>query len=236
MRLNLSYKRVLLKISGESLSGEAGFSLDDGVLYGVAKAIGSAYEKGVQIAVVIGGGNFWRGRTGGNITKQTADDIGMLATVMNALAMYDTLLKQDIPVKVLSSLHMPGLCDMFTREAALKHLAKGRVVLFAGGTGSQFFTTDSAAALRAVQIDADILLKATMVDGVYDKDPKVHSDCKRYETLTFTRVLNDGLSVMDSTAATICRDNNLPMRVFSGEVYGNITAAILGENIGTLIS
>ncbi len=229
-------KRVLLKLSGESLAGGDGFSINATCLTTSAKMIAKAVSTGVQIGLVIGGGNFWRGRTSGDMTRQVADDIGMLATVMNALAMCDALQVQGVKACVLSSQHMPQLCEVYTREHAINRLEEGYVVLFAGGTGNGFFSTDSAAALRALQIDADLLLKATLVDGVYDKDPKKHADAKRYDVLSFSEVLQKNLAVMDGTAACLCRDYGLSMRVFDSSDEQNVLAAIKGESVGTLVT
>ncbi len=227
--------RVLLKLSGEGLAGESGFSIDPGNLNTTVDAIIEAAATGTEIGLVVGGGNFWRGRTGGDMTRQVADDIGMLATVMNALAVSDALIQRGMNSVVLSSQVMPQLCQNYTRELAIDYLEKGYIVFFAGGTGNGFFSTDSAAALRALQIDADLLLKATMVDGVYDKDPKKHDDAKKYDEISFAEVIEKNLSVMDSTAATLCKDYGMPMRVFDGSIKQNIVDAVCGLKIGTLV-
>ncbi len=229
-------RRVLLKISGEGLAGDVGFSINANCLEATAQAIVEAHSTGIELGIVVGGGNFWRGRTSGDMTRQVADDIGMLATVMNALAVSDALQKKGVLSVVLCSQVMPQLCQNYTREAAIDYLDKGYVVFFAGGTGSGFFSTDSAAALRALQIDADILLKSTMVDGVYNKDPKKNDDAIKYEKITFDEVLANNLSVMDSTAASLCRDYDMSMRVFDGSIKQNIIDAVSGKDIGTLVT
>ncbi len=229
-------RRVLLKISGEGLAGADGFSINAQRLEETAQAIVDAVSNGIELGIVVGGGNFWRGRTSGEMTRQIADDIGMLATVMNALAVSDALQKKGALSVVLSSQIMPQLCQNYTREIAIDYLQKGYIVFFAGGTGSGFFSTDSAAALRALQIDADILLKSTMVDGVYDKDPKKHSDAIKFDKISFDEILAKNLSVMDSTAASLCRDYGMSMQVFDGSIKQNIIDAVGGKDIGTLVT
>ncbi len=228
-------RRVLLKLSGEGLAGDAGFSINADCLAATADAIAHAASGDVQLGIVVGGGNFWRGRTGGEMTRQVADDIGMLATIMNALAVSDALEQRGLKSVVLSSQNMPQLCKSYTRETALDYLGQGYIVFFAGGTGNGFFSTDSAAVLRALQIDADIVLKSTMVDGVYDKDPKKHADAKRYERITFSEVLAQNLSVMDATGASLCRDYGMSMLVFDGSKEQNIIDAVNGKAVGTLV-
>lgn len=228
-------KRVLLKLSGESLAGDKGFGIDDATLKRIARAIAAVREAGIEIAVVVGGGNFWRGRSNPGMDRVTADHIGMLATSMNALAISDALEQDQIPTRVMNAVEMNKICEAYIRKRALRHLEKGRIVIFAGGTGSPFFTTDSAAALRASEINADLMLKATMVDGVYDKDPHLHDDAVKYEQLSFDQVLNQRLGVMDATAAALCRDNKIPLRVFSIADPESIVEAAKGENIGTLV-
>ncbi len=227
--------RVLLKLSGEGLAGDSGFSINAESLNATAEAIVEAAATGTELGIVVGGGNFWRGRTGGDMTRQVADDIGMLATVMNALAVCDAIQKKGLKSVVLSSQAMPQLCQNYTRERAINYLENGYVVFFAGGTGNGFFSTDSAAALRALQIDADLLLKSTMVDGVYDKDPKKYDDAVKYDEISYSEVLAKNLSVMDSTAASLCRDYGMQMRVFDGSKKQNIIDAVCGKNIGTLV-
>ena len=227
-------KRVLIKLSGEALAGDKGFGLDYPTVLEICKNIKDAHELGAEIAIVVGGGNFWRGRTSGDMERTRADQIGMLATVMNALSVADALEKLGVEVRVQAALQMQQVAEPYIRNRATRHLEKGRVVIFACGTGNPFFSTDTAAALRAAEINADIIFKATMVDGVYNKDPKKYPDAVKYDTLSFTQVLNDQLNVMDMTAATMCRDNKLPILVFD-MADGNIVKAIKGEPIGTLV-
>ena len=232
--MSIKYNRVLIKLSGEALAGDKGFGLDYPTVLGICKNIKDAHELGAEIAIVVGGGNFWRGRTSGDMERTRADQIGMLATVMNALSVADALEHLGVEVRVQAALQMQQVAEPYIRNRATRHLEKGRVVIFACGTGNPFFSTDTAAALRAAEINADIIFKATMVDGVYDKDPKKYPDAVKYDTLTFTQVLTDQLNVMDMTAATMCRDNKLPILVFD-MVDGNIVKAIKGETIGTLV-
>ena len=230
----MKYKRVLIKLSGEALAGDKTFGLDYPTILDICKNIKSAYDLGAEIGIVVGGGNFWRGRTSGDMERTRADQIGMLATVMNALSVADALEHLGVEVRVQTALQMNQVAEMYIRNKATRHLEKGRVVIFACGTGNPFFSTDTAAALRAAEINADIIFKATMVDGVYNKDPKKYPDAVKYDTLTFTQVLTDQLNVMDMTAATMCRDNKLPILVFD-MADGNIVKAIKGETIGTLV-
>ena len=232
--MSIKYNRVLIKLSGEALAGEKGFGLDYPTVLEICKNIKAAYDLGVEIAIVVGGGNFWRGRSSGDMERTRADQIGMLATVMNALSVADALEHLGVEVRVQAALQMQQVAEPYIRNRATRHLEKGRVVIFACGTGNPFFSTDTAAALRAAEINADIIFKATMVDGVYDKDPKKYPDAVKYDTLSFTQVLNDQLNVMDMTAATMCRDNKLPILVFD-MADGNIVKAIKGETIGTLV-
>ena len=231
----MKYKRVLIKLSGEALAGNKGFGLDYPSIVEVCKDIKAAVDLGAEIAIVVGGGNFWRGRTSGDMERTRADQIGMLATVMNALSVADALEHLGVEVRVQTALQMHQVAEPYIRNKATRHLEKGRVVIFACGTGNPFFSTDTGAALRALEINADVMFKATMVDGVYDKDPKKYPDAVKYDTLTFTQVLNDQLNVMDMTAATMCRDNKLPILVFD-MAEGNFIKAINGENIGTLVT
>lgn len=230
----MKYRRVLIKLSGEALAGDKGFGLDYPTILNICKNIKDAVDIGAEIGIVVGGGNFWRGRSSGDMERTRADQIGMLATVMNALSVADALEHLGVEVRVQTALQMHQVAEPYIRNKAIRHLEKGRVVIFACGTGNPFFSTDTAAALRAAEIDAEVIFKATMVDGVYDKDPKKYPDAVKYDTLTFTKVLNDQLNVMDMTAATMCRDNNLPILVFDIE-DGNIVKALNGENIGTLV-
>lgn len=231
----LRYKRVLIKVSGEALGGAKGTGFDEPVLASICAGIKKAHELGAQIGIVVGGGNFWRGRTSGKMERTLADKIGMLATVMNCLAVSDALRQQGVDNEVMTSFVMPQVAQVFTRDAAVKAMEEGKVVLFGGGTGNPFFSTDTTSALRAVEIGADIMFKATMVDGVYDKDPHKYPDAKKYDTLTFSKVLEDKLAVMDSTAATLCRDNKLPIFVFDLADPDNIAKAVAGEAAGTLV-
>lgn len=232
----LRYQRILLKISGEALGGAAGAGFDTAALDAICGGVKKAHALGAEIGIVVGGGNFWRGRTCGDMERTLADKIGMLATVMNCLAVSDALNRQGVPTKVMTSIVMPQVAEPFTREGALAAMAQGRVVLFGGGTGNPFFSTDTASALRAVEISADVMLKATMVDGVYDKDPHRFPDAKKYDRLTFTKVLTDRLAVMDGTAATLCRDNHLPIFVFDLADPDNIARALEGKADGTLVT
>ncbi|MCI2046195.1 MAG: UMP kinase [Faecalibacterium sp.] len=233
--MGLRYHRILLKISGEALGGAKGTGFDEPVLESICKGVKKAHELGAEIGIVVGGGNFWRGRSSGKMERTLADKIGMLATVMNCLAVSDALNQQGVDTEVMTSIVMPQVAQPFTRSTALKAMADGKVVLFGGGTGNPFFSTDTASALRAVEISADIMFKATMVDGVYDKDPHKYPDAKKYDTMTFTKVLEDQLAVMDGTAATLCRDNKLPIFVFDLADPDNIAKAVQGTAIGTLV-
>lgn len=230
------YKRILLKVSGEALAGDNKTGLNFDVITEICKSVKKCVDAGAQVAIVCGGGNFWRGRSSGAMDRTRADHIGMLATAMNALAIADSLEALGCNVRVQTAICMQQVAEPYIRNKAIKHLNKGRVVIFGCGTGNPFFSTDTAASLRAVEIDADIFLKATLVDGVYDKDPHKYSDAKRYDTLTFTQVLNDELAVMDSTAATMCRDNNMKMLVFDLSRPDNIYDAVMGEDVGTVVS
>ena len=232
----VKYKRILLKLSGEALSGDKGFGLDVDTIQEICEGIKKAYDMGVEIGIVVGGGNFWRGRSSGDMERVRADQIGMLATVMNALAVADALEHIGVNVRVQTALTMQQVAEPYIRNRATRHLEKGRVVIFACGTGNPYFSTDTASALRAAEIGADIIFKATMVDGVYNKDPKKFPDAVKYDKLSFTQVLTDQLAVMDSTAASMCRDNHLPILVFDIKDPNNIARAAAGENIGTLVT
>ena len=233
--MGLKYNRILLKISGEALGGEKGSGFDEAAMDAICGGVKKAYDLGVQIGLGGGGGNFWRGRTSGRMERPRADKIGMLATVMNALAVSDKLAQLGVPSEVFSSIEMPKVAPVFDRKAALAAMEAGKVAVFGGGTGNPFFSTDTATALRAVEVSADVMFKATMVDGVYDKDPHKYPDAKKYDTLTFSKVLEDQLAVMDGTAATLCRDNRLPILVFDLADPDNIARAVQGENVGTLV-
>ena len=231
------YRRVLLKLSGEALEGGGEAALDPATLTRVATEIRDAATAGCQIGVVIGGGNFFRGAAGAakGMNRSAADTMGMLATLMNCIAMQDALLAVGQPAVVLSAIPVVQICDAFSRRAALAALEAGEVALFAGGTGNPYFTTDSAAALRALEIDAQALLKATKVDGVYDKDPVKHKDAQRFEAISYGEVLEQRLGVMDLTAITLCRDNGLPVVVFDMGKSGNIGRVVAGEAVGTRV-
>lgn len=233
--MSLKYKRILIKLSGEVLAGEKKFGLDFDVILNICKYIKECSELGVEIGIVVGGGNFWRGRSSGKMDRTRADHIGMLGTVMNALALGDALEQLGVPVRVQTAIAMQQVAEPYIRNRAVRHLEKGRVVIFGCGTGNPFFSTDTASALRAAEIDADIIFKATMVDGVYDKDPHKYADAVKYDELSFSEVLNKELAVMDSTAASMCRDNNLPILVFNIEQPENLVKAVKGESIGTLV-
>ena len=234
--MSVQYKRILLKLSGEALAGPKGAGFDEPTLQAICSGVRRAHELGVQIGIVVGGGNFWRGRTSGAMERTCADKIGMLATVMNCLAVADALEQQGVSTCVMTAMAMPQVAEPFTRTNAVKNLQEGRIVLFGGGTGNPFFSTDSASALRAAEIGADAMFKATMVDGVYDKDPKKHPDAVKYDSLTFSRVLEDKRAVMDATAAALCRDTHMPVLVFDMRDPANIARAAQGEKIGTLVS
>ncbi len=234
----MKYGRILLKISGEALAGEAGFGLDGTVLKRIAQEIRSVRESGVELAIVCGGGNIFRGMKAAveqGMDRAMADYMGMLATVQNSLALQDYLERAGVTTRVLSAIEMKEVAEPFIPRRATRHLEKGRVVLFAAGTGNPFFTTDTAAVLRAAQIGAQAILKATDVDGVFDRDPQKFPDAVRFDTLTYSEVLERGIRVLDTTAVTLSSDNNLPIIVFNMEVDGNITRACMGENIGTTV-
>jgi uridylate kinase len=233
--LALKYNRILLKLSGEALAGEKGFGLDYSVITEVCKSIRDCAALGVQIAVVVGGGNFWRGRSSGAMDRTRADHIGMLGTTMNALAVADVLEDLGVDVRVQTAIAMQQVAEPYIRNRAVRHLEKGRVVIFGCGTGNPFFSTDTASSLRAAEIEADIIFKATMVDGIYDKDPHKFDDAVKFDELTFSDVLAKGLQVMDSTAASMCRDNQIPILVFNLADPENIVRAAKGETIGTLV-
>jgi uridylate kinase len=233
------YKRVLLKISGESLKkSESSQGIDFEIMDRIAMEIKEASDTGVEIAIVIGGGNFWRGSTASKLgmERAAADYIGMISTVMNAVALQDALEKKGAITRVQSAITMQEIAEPFIRRRAVRHLEKKRVVIFAGGTGNPYFSTDTAAALRSLEINAEIIFKATRVDGVYDKDPLKFSDAVKYEELTYLDVIKKGLKVLDSTAITLCMDNNMPIMVFDITKHGNIKNSILGKKIGTIIS
>ena len=229
------YKRVLIKLSGEALAGDKKTGLDDSTLQSICASIKKIYDLGTEIAIVVGGGNFWRGRSSGNMDRTRADHIGMLATAMNALALADALERVGCDVRVQTAISMQQVAEPYIRNRAVRHLEKGRVVIFGCGTGNPFFSTDTAASLRAAEIDAQVILKATMVDGVYDSDPHKNPNAKRYSTISFDQILSEQLGVMDMTAASMCRDNHIPVLVFSLEDPDNIIRAVKQEDIGTLV-
>lgn len=233
--MELKYKRVLLKISGEALAGERKMGIDYDIVTDICKNIKTCVEMGAQIAIVVGGGNFWRGRSSGEMERTRADHMGMLATVINALAVADALEQLGVPVRVQTALPMQQVAEPYIRNKAVRHLEKGRVVILACGTGNPYFSTDTAASLRAAEINAEIIFKATMVDGVYDKDPKKYGDAVRYDKVSFTKVLTDSLGVMDSTAASLCKDNDLPILLFDLSDPHNIVKAMCGEQVGTIV-
>ncbi len=229
------YKRILLKLSGEAMSGDQGFGLDFDTVLDVCSAVKECSDMGVEVAVVVGGGNFWRGRSSGKMDRTRADHMGMLATTINALALADALEQLGCNVRVQTAISMNQVAEPYIRNKAVRHLEKGRVVIFGCGTGNPFFSTDTAAALRAAEIEADIIFKASMVGGVYDSDPKKNPDAKKFDCLTYMDVLDKDLKVMDSTAATLCKDNQLPLLVFNLNDPHNIVRAVCGEDIGTLV-
>jgi len=234
--MSTKYKRVLLKISGEALAGENGFGLDEATLSSISESVKSVYDLGVEISIVVGGGNIWRGRSGSNMDRTRADHMGMLATSINALALCSAFENVGIPTRVQTSIEMRQIAEPYIRSKAVRHLEKGRVVIFGCGTGNPFMSTDTAAALRAVETEAEIILLAKKVDAVYDSDPNVNPDAKKFDSLTYTDILSMNLGVMDSTAASMCRDNNMPLLVFGLNEPENILKAVKGEEIGTFVS
>ncbi|MHB8760790.1 MAG: UMP kinase [Coriobacteriia bacterium] len=231
------YKRVLLKLSGEALMGDAGYGIDPKVLDSLARQIKTVADSGVQVAIVVGGGNIFRGLAASakGMDRAQADYIGMLATVMNALALQDAMEKQGVFTRVMSAIGMQDVAEPYIRRRAIRHMEKGRAVIFAAGTGNPYFTTDTTAALRALEIHAECIMKATKVDGVYDADPKLVPDAKRFDELAYIDVLNRGLKVMDNTAISLAMDNDLPIIVFNMDTEGNIAAALRGEAVGTIV-
>jgi uridylate kinase len=236
--MTAKYKRVLLKLSGEALMGDQGFGIDPQVVLRIATEIKDIHSFGVEVAIVIGGGNIFRGikASAEGFDRVTADHMGMLATVINALAIQDALEKMNVYTRVLSAIEMKQVCEMYIRRRAVRHLEKNRVVIFAAGTGNPYFSTDTTAALRAMEIKAEVILKATKVDGIYDADPVKVSTAKMYGQITYMEVLNQELGVMDSTAISLCKDNNVPIIVFNINTRGNIRRVIEGEKIGSLVS
>jgi uridylate kinase len=233
-----AFKRILLKLSGEALIGEKNYGIDTIVAQSVAEEIKAVHQLGVEVAIVVGGGNIFRGvsESAGNMDRASADYIGMLATVMNAVVLQDALEKLDVYTRVLSAVDIPQLAEPFIRRRAVRHLEKGRVVILAAGTGNPYFTTDSAAALRALEVKAEVILKATKVDGIYTADPVTNPDAKRFEKISYQQVLEKQLKVMDASAISLCMDNNLPIMVFNMKTSGNILRAVSGDlTIGTLV-
>ncbi|MDD4335497.1 MAG: UMP kinase [Desulfotomaculaceae bacterium] len=231
------YSRIVLKLSGEALAGSLGFGIDPDVVNTIAGQIKEVAALGVEIAIVVGGGNIWRGVAGSakGMDRATADYMGMLATVMNSLALHDALQKFGVNTRTQTAIEMKEVAEPYIRRRAIRHMEKGRVVIFAGGTGNPYFSTDTTAALRAAEIEAQVILMAKRVDGVYDCDPMINSGAKKFEELTYIEMLNRGLGIMDSTAASLCMDNRIPLIVFDLNVHGNIKRAVFGEKIGTYI-
>ncbi len=233
--MSLKYKRILIKLSGEALAGDKKFGLDYDVVHNICEGIKSCVDAGAEIAIVVGGGNFWRGRSSGKMDRTRADHMGMLATVINSLALADGFESVGVTVRVQTAITMQQIAEPYIRNRAVSHLEHGKLIVLGCGTGSPFFSTDTAAALRAAELDADVILKATLVDGVYDSDPHKNPDAKKYDELTFSEMLNRELGVMDLTAATLCRDQNIPIVVFSIDNPDNFLRVIKGEKIGTVV-
>lgn len=231
------YQRVLLKLSGEALSKDGALGLNSGIVHEIAAKVADAAQSGVQLSLVIGGGNFWRYRAKKvrALDRATSDMMGMLATVMNAIALQNAIEQAGVPARVQTSINMPEVAEPYIRRKAIRHLEKGRVVIFAGGMGAPYFTTDSAAALRALEIDAQVILKATKVDGVYDSDPEIHKNAKKFESISYNDVLTKELGVMDATAISLCRDNKLPIIVFNVREPDTLKSAIAGKKVGTIV-
>jgi uridylate kinase len=233
----LTYKRVLLKLSGEALMGDLAYGIDPAVVDSIAQEIIDVVNAGVQVAIVVGGGNIFRGVKGSaaGMERATADYVGMIATVMNAITLQDALERMGTQTRVLTAIAMQEIAEPYIRRRAIRHLEKGRVVVFGAGSGNPFFTTDTTAALRSAEIGAEVVFKATKVDGVYDSDPKKNPDAKLFKSLTYSHVLKNDLQVMDSTAIALCKDNNIPIMVFNLSVPGNVRRAVMGESIGTIV-
>lgn len=233
--MTTKYKRILLKLSGEALAGPQPFGIDTDTVVRIGESIKTCVELGAEIGIVVGGGNFWRGRSNEEMDRTRADHIGMLATVMNALALGDALEQLGVPMRVQTAINMQQIAEPYIRGRAVRHMEKGRVVVYGCGTGNPFFSTDTAAALRAAETDAEIIFKATMVDGIYDKDPMIYPDAVKYDKITYSEVLEKNLQVMDLTAITLCKDNSLPILVFNLDNPDHIVKALQGETIGTLV-
>jgi uridylate kinase len=233
-----AYRRVLLKLSGEGLAGEDGFGINPAVIGGLAKQIREIHEMGVEVSIVIGGGNIIRGMTAAKegMDRANADYMGMLATLINAMALQDALEKVDVQTRVLSAIDVAQVAEHYIRRRAVRHLEKKRIVIFGGGTGNPYVSTDTAAALRAAEIHAEVILKATQVDGVYDSDPNTNPDAKRYDKITFGQAIRDGLQFMDQTAIALCNENSVPIVVFDMDVAGNLRKVVEGETVGTLVT
>lgn len=234
----VKYKRIVLKLSGESLAGDQGFGINPAVVEDIAAQVKKVREHGIDVAIVVGGGNIWRGLAGSakGMDRATADYMGMMATVMNALALQDALEKMDVDTRVQTAIEMRQVAELYIRRKAIRHMQKGRVVIFGAGTGNPYFSTDTTAALRAAEIEADVILMAKKgTDGIYDRDPNKFADAKKFETLKYIEILNKGLQVMDSTATSLCMDNKIPLVVFNIDDHTNIVRAALGENIGTTV-
>ena len=231
------YKKILLKLSGEALMGDQEFGISSDVIASYAKQIKEIVDLGVEVSIVIGGGNIFRGLSGAaqGVDRVTGDHMGMLATVINSLALQNSIEKLGVPTRVQTAIEMPKVAEPFIKRRAQRHLEKGRVVIFGAGTGNPYFTTDTAAALRAIEMETDVVIKATKVDGIYDKDPVKYPDAKKYETVTYNEVLAKDLKVMDATAISLCRENKLPIIVFNSLVEGNLKKVVMGENIGTTV-
>jgi uridylate kinase len=233
----MSYQRILLKLSGEALMGNLGYGIDPTVVADIAQEIAQVVQSGVQMVIVVGGGNIFRGvkAASAGMDRATADYVGMIATVMNAITLQDALERINVPTRVQSAIAMQEIAEPYIRRRAIRHLEKGRVVVFGAGSGNPFFTTDTTAALRAAEVEAEVIFKATKVDGVYDSDPVQNPNAKRYQTLTYNHVLTHDLKVMDATAIALCKENNIPIIVFDLSVRGNIVRAIQGEPVGTIV-
>ena len=231
------YKKILLKLSGEALMGEQEFGISSDVITSYAKQIKEIVDLGVEVSIVIGGGNIFRGISGAaqGVDRVTGDHMGMLATVINSLALQNSIEKLGVPTRVQTAIEMPKIAEPFIKRRAQRHLEKGRVVIFGAGTGNPYFTTDTAAALRAIEMETDVVIKATKVDGIYDKDPVKFADAKKYEKVTYNEVLAKDLKVMDATAISLCRENKLPIIVFNSLIEGNLKKVVMGENIGTTV-
>ncbi len=235
--MGLTYQRIVLKLSGEALMGDLAYGIDPDIVQGIAEEIADVTANGVQVAVVVGGGNIFRGIKGAaaGMDRATADYIGMIATVMNAMTLQDALERMEVPTRVQTAISMQQIAEPYIRRRAIRHLEKGRIIIFGAGSGNPFFTTDTTAALRAAEIGADVVFKATKVDGVYDSDPQTNPNARRYKTLNYAHILNKDLRVMDATAISLCKENNIPIIVFDLSVKGNIRRAVMGDPIGTLV-